>query len=383
MTDCTVIGGGPVGLVFAALNHSKKNKIQLFEAKESGSSHQDTRALALSNGTRLIMERIGVWEDLKKNLININKIHTSQANTFGRTLLDAKDFNETSLGYIISYGDLMKSLTKKVQSLSDVKIFYETKVSKCIDDRGLLNLSVQTKNQSRDIKTKFVILADGANKKIKGIELNQTTKNLNHSAIVTKLTAELPHQNTAYERFTPEGPIALLPNKSNKFSLVWTGSCEYIDRLKEMDDKRFLSQLHKSFGDRVGNFESCEKRISFNLIQSRSEVFHSNIVALGNASQTMHPVAGQGLNTGFKDAFELDKLLKKFIGKKNLGLILDDYKNSRSKQQKKILDFTELLVDGFLNDLIGLKNLRGYALTLLDISKPMKQSFVRKLSYGE
>ena len=383
MTDCTVIGGGPVGLVFAALNHSKKNKIQLFEAKESGASHQDTRALALSNGTRLIMERIGVWEDLKKNLININKIHTSQANTFGRTLLDAKDFNETSLGYIISYGDLMKSLTKKVQSLSDVKIFYETKVSKCIDDRGLLNLSVQTKNQSRDIKTKFVILADGANKKIKGIELNQTTKNLNHSAIVTKLTAELPHQNTAYERFTPEGPIALLPNKSNKFSLVWTGSCEYIDRLKEMNDKRFLSKLHKSFGDRVGNFESCEKRISFNLIQSRSEVFHSNIVALGNASQTMHPVAGQGLNTGFKDAFELDKLLKKFIDKKNLGLVLDNYKVSRSKQQKKILDFTELLVDGFLNDLIGLRNLRGYALTLLDISKPMKKSFVRKLSYGE
>ena len=143
MTDCTVIGGGPVGLVFAALNHSKKNKIQLFEAKKSGASSQDTRALALSNGTRLIMERIGVWGDLKKNLININKIHTSQANTFGRTLLDAKDFNEESLGYIISYGDLMKSLTKKVQSLSDVEIFYETKVFKCIDDRGLLNLSVQ------------------------------------------------------------------------------------------------------------------------------------------------------------------------------------------------------------------------------------------------
>ncbi len=77
MTDCTVIGGGPVGLVFAALNHSKKNRFNLFGLKESGSSHQDTRALALSNGTRLIMERIGVWEDLKKNLININKIHTS------------------------------------------------------------------------------------------------------------------------------------------------------------------------------------------------------------------------------------------------------------------------------------------------------------------
>lgn len=383
MTDYSVIGGGPVGLVFAILNYSKKNKIQLFEAKKSGASSQDTRALALSNGTRLIMERIGVWGDLKKNLININKIHTSQANTFGRTLLDAKDFNEESLGYIISYGDLMKSLTKKVQSLSDVEIFYETKVFKCIDDRGLLNLSVQTKNQPRDIKTKFVILADGANKKIKGIELNQIFKNLNHSAIVTKLTTELPHQNTAYERFTPEGPIALLPNKSNKFSLVWTGSCEYIDRLKKMDEKSFLNQLHKSFGDRVGNFEGCDKRISFNLIQSRSEVFHSNIVALGNASQTMHPVAGQGLNTGFKDAFELDKYLKKFIGKKNLGLILDDYKNSRSKQQKKILDFTELLVDGFLNDLIGLKNIRGYALSLLDISKPMKKSFVRKLSYGE
>ena len=90
MTDYSVIGGGPVGLVFAILNHSEKNKIRLFEEKKSGASHQDTRALALSNGTRMIMERIGVWEELQKNLTKINKIHTSQANSFGRTLLDAK-----------------------------------------------------------------------------------------------------------------------------------------------------------------------------------------------------------------------------------------------------------------------------------------------------
>ena len=102
MIDCAVIGGGPVGLVFAILNHSNQNKIQIFEAKKSNALYQDSRALALSNGSRLILEEIGVWERLKKNITNINRIHTSQVNSFGRTLLDAKEFNEKSLGFIVS-----------------------------------------------------------------------------------------------------------------------------------------------------------------------------------------------------------------------------------------------------------------------------------------
>ena len=383
MPDCAIIGGGPVGLVFAILNHASKVKIQIFESKNRGATNQDNKALALSNGSRLILEEIGIWDRLDKNITKIEKIHTSQVGSFGRTLLDAGEFNEESLGYIISYGDLMAVLQEEIECISNIMTFYETKVTRCIDEKAILNLSLETNNKIKNLKSEFVILADGAAEDIEGLELNKKIKHFDHTAIVTKVLTEIPHRNIAYERFTSNGPIALLPNRNDKFSLVWTGPRKFIEKLEQLNQESFLSQLHESFGDRVGSFLECEKRISFDLKQTYVEVMHSNIVALGNASQTMHPVAGQGLNTGLRDAYKLNQSL---IGRskiKSLEALLDEYKHSRAGERKKILNFTEMLVKSFSNDLVGLKKVRGYALSLLDITRPIKQSFVRKMSYGE
>ena len=383
MPDCAIIGGGPVGLVFAILNHASKVKIQIFESKNRGATNQDNKALALSNGSRLILEEIGIWDRLDKNITKIEKIHTSQVGSFGRTLLDAGEFNEESLGYIISYGDLMAVLQEEIECISNIMTFYETKVTKCIDEKAILNLSLETNNKIKNLKSEFVILADGAAEDIEGLELNKKIKHFDHTAIVTKVLTEIPHRNIAYERFTSNGPIALLPNRNDKFSLVWTGPRKFIEKLEQFNQESFLSQLHESFGDRVGSFLECEKRISFDLKQTYVEVMHSNIVALGNASQTMHPVAGQGLNTGLRDAYKLNQSLIGGSKIKSLEALLDEYKHSRAGERKKILNFTEMLVKSFSNDLVGLKKVRGYALSLLDITRPIKQSFVRKMSYGE
>ena len=383
MPDCAIIGGGPVGLVFAILNHASKVKIQIFESKNRGATNQDNKALALSNGSRLILEEIGIWDRLDKNITKIEKIHTSQVGSFGRTLLDAGEFNEESLGYIISYGDLMAVLQEEIECISNIMTFYETKVTKCIDEKAILNLSLETNNKIKNLKSEFVILADGAAEDIEGLELNKKIKHFDHTAIVTKVLTEIPHRNIAYERFTSNGPIALLPNRKDKFSLVWTGPSKFIEKLEQLNQESFLSQLHESFGDRVGSFLECEKRISFDLKQTYVEVMHSNIVALGNASQTMHPVAGQGLNTGLRDAYKLNQSLIGGSKIKSLEALLDEYKHSRAGERKKILNFTEMLVKSFSNDLVGLKKVRGYALSLLDITRPIKQSFVRKMSYGE
>ena len=383
MPDCAIIGGGPVGLVFAILNHASKVKIQIFESKNRGATNQDNKALALSNGSRLILEEIGIWDRLDKNITKIEKIHTSQVGSFGRTLLDAGEFNEESLGYIISYGDLMAVLQEEIECISNIMTFYETKVTKCIDEKAILNLSLETNNKIKNLKSEFVILADGAAEDIEGLELNKKIKHFDHTAIVTKVLTEIPHRNIAYERFTSNGPIALLPNRNDKFSLVWTGPRKFIEKLEQLNQESFLSQLHESFGDRVGSFLECEKRISFDLKQTYVEVMHSNIVALGNASQTMHPVAGQGLNTGLRDAYKLNQSLIDHSKIKSLEALLDEYKHSRAGERKKILNFTEMLVKSFSNDLVGLKKVRGYALSLLDITRPIKQSFVRKMSYGE
>ena len=148
MPDCAIIGGGPVGLIFAILSRTSIGNVQIFESKEHDSTNQDNRALALSNGSRLILEEIGVWDRLEKKITKIKKIHTSQAGSFGRTMLDSADFNEESLGYIISYGDLMAVLQKEVKCISNVDVSYETKVTKCLDKEASLNLTLQTKWKS-------------------------------------------------------------------------------------------------------------------------------------------------------------------------------------------------------------------------------------------
>ena len=235
MPDCAIIGGGPVGLIFAILNHANKGKIQIFESKIRGSSNQDNKALALSNGSRLILEEIGIWDRLEKDTTKIEKIHTSQVGSFGRTLLDAGEFNEESLGYIVSYGHLMAVLQQEIECISNVKTFYETKVIKCMGEKAMLNLSLETNNKIKNLKSEFVILADGAAEKIEGLELNKKIKHFDHTAIVTKVLTEMPHRNIAYERFTSNGPIALLPNKDDKFSLVWTGPSKFIEKLEKLN----------------------------------------------------------------------------------------------------------------------------------------------------
>jgi len=229
--DCAIIGGGPVGLIFAILGSTSIGKVQIFESKKHGSTNQDNRALALSNGSRLILEEIGVWDRLEKKITKIKKIHTSQAGSFGRTMLDSAEFNEESLGHIISYGDLMGVLQEEVECINNVEISYETKITKCIDEKLSLNLTLQTNNKLKQLKSEFVVLADGANEEIEGLELNKKIKHFNHAAIVTKVLSEMPHRNIAYERFTSNGPIALLPNKEDKFSQVWTGPLKFIEDL--------------------------------------------------------------------------------------------------------------------------------------------------------
>ena len=119
--DCAIIGGGPVGLIFAILSRTSIGNVQIFESKEHHSRNKDTRALALSNGSRLILEEIGVWDRLEKKITKIKKIHTSQVGSFGRTMLDAEEFNEESLGYIISYGDLMGALQEEVKCIRNIE----------------------------------------------------------------------------------------------------------------------------------------------------------------------------------------------------------------------------------------------------------------------
>ena len=244
-------------------------------------------------------------------------------------------------------------------------------------------LRFKCKSKEKSLNCDLLVMADGGGSKIKGINISRTNKSFEHSALVTHVKTEVTHSNIAYERFTNMGPMALLPNLNGQYSLVWTGPNDQIKRLSQLNNSEFLIELQEHFGDRVGNFKRFEKIITFPLSQSFISKFpEENIVIIGNSAQTMHPVAGQGLNTGIRDALVLSDCIRK-NNYLNLKLMINDFNKMRKKETKNILRFTDSLVTIFSNDLIGVNKIRGMALSLLDLVPPIKKRFIKKMSYGK
>jgi len=383
-SEYLIVGAGPVGLVFSLLLAKQNQNSHLLESRRKNDSHSDGRALALSYGTKLILEDLGIWSPLEKKISEIKDIHTSQKNSFGRTLLSASQHNLPALGYIVSYGALSKALEEAVNQSPKIKITYEFEVSaiKNEKDRSILYGG----NKDLPIEAALLVLADGGKNTtglIEGLKKKETS--YNHTALVTKVTSEIPPNKIAYERFTSMGPIALLPNGPKEFSLVWTGKDEDIQALAKSPKKLFLEKLHEHFGDRVGKFLDSDNFITFPLKKIILEEFpKKRMVVIGNSAQTMHPVAGQGFNTGIRDAYDLSKLINESepsqVGSE---CFINQYYMLRKSETKKTLFFTDSLVNIFSNDLVFLSLTRGMSLSLLDNFKPIKNFLVNKMSFGK
>ena len=378
-----IIGGGPVGAIFALLNKPQTSKIFLLESNSQNQTKNDKRALALSNGTKFILEKINIWKDLEGKLTPIKTIHTSQKGTFGRSLMEAKEIEQEALGYIISYGNLMAVLQKKISDSKHIEALYDSKLISSKSKENKQNLIFEYKSIEKSLNCDLLVLADGGGSEITGIDVTRTNKSFEHSALVTHVETDIPHSNVAYERFTNSGPMALLPNLNGQYSLVWTGPKDEITRLSQLNNSEFLIALQEYFGDRVGNFTLSEKIITFPLWQSFiSNYPKENIAIIGNSAQTMHPVAGQGLNTGIRDALILSDFIKKDVNL-DLKLMINNFNHMRKKETKNILRFTNSLVTLFSNDFVGVNKIRGMALSFLDIIPPIKKRFLKKMSYGK
>jgi len=379
-----IVGGGPVGTTLALALAKKGIASTLLEVRAKGAAYPDGRALALSYGTKVILERLGVWDKINAEVTPINTIHVSQKASIGRTVLKAHEHGLPSLGFVVSYGILSAALDEVVSVQTRVQVQYEAEVTKIEPQAGETKLTYQTNDKAYSMSAQLAILADGG-RSLNEIEgLTREVKEYGHDALVAKVETELAHNEVAYERFTPQGPMALLPN-GKAFSLVWTGKAEEIQSLLDLDEPTFLKQLHSHFGDRVGQFKSVGKRMTFPLrLATLKPACLPHLAIIGNAAQTMHPVAGQGFNVGIRDAWELATHIAD-ADTADIGNIemLNAYTDSRLRDTQRGLLFTDFLVNIFSNDLVGLSALRGKGLGLLDMIKPIKQLVVEKMSYGK
>ena len=377
-----VVGGGPVGSVLALALQQQNIPFIMLEARAKGASHRDKRALALSYGSRLILEELGVWQAIEAKATAINTIHISQRGGLGRTKLNAAEHNLPAIGYVLPYGALTQALDAKLDLNS---VIYEAEATAIKPSQTASEVTFTHVNTKQTLQSPLLVVADGGRSLGDIDNIKKETKEYGHDALVTKVTAELPHNNIAYERFTPQGPMALLPNGERDFSLVWTGLQANIHALAGLPDIEFLKRLHEAFGDRVGKFISVEKRMSFPLkLSTLNPSIAPHLAVIGNAAQTMHPVAGQGFNVGMRDAWTLADLIVNSPPENWGGAdMLANYSQQRKRDTRGGILFTDLLVNVFGNEIIGLQAARGLGLGALDLMSPLKNMLVSKMSFGK
>ena len=362
-----IVGAGPVGLVAGAFLATLKYSVNIIEANHKDFILKDSKALALSNSTVFILKKLNIWGDLLKKATPINEIHVSQKNTFGRTLFKADDYDEDALGYIVSYADLINLLKRKIEGLQNARIFFNTKLENVENFKDSNKIFIKNDGKEKELSFNLLVLADGGKSKIAGIDLIREEKDLNHIALVSLVKSKKPHYGRAYERFTKNGPIALPPKGFYNFTLVWTGPKKYIDEIANLNKVAFLDILQENFGRRAGEFIDANEKSIFVLKSSiLKNISTPNVVAIGNASQIIHPVAGQGLNIGMRDALELAKFVENHLDDSFSKNMLHDFNCIQKKKSSDIINITDQLSSIFLNKCIGCNYLRGLTLSAFD-----------------
>ena len=372
--DVAIIGGGPVGIALALALRGNDLNVVMLEARESEINTSDPRALALSYGTRLLLQRLGAWEALH-NVSGIKCIEITQKDSGGNANLYADKMQVADLGYVLPYTALHAALQSALHD-SDVSCVYGAAVSDLQSTHENATITYQHQGSMHSLVARLAVVADGG----KLLEATHPAQvhDYGQSAIIAHVTSSKPVQGVAYEHFTSQGPMALLPYLDG-YELVLTAAHEAAQQMLQWDDASFLQYLREHFGDRVGEFLTIGKRSSYPLRLRRApDITFPHTVLIGNAAQTLHPVAGQGFNMGIRDAWELAQTILDCVPD-NIGgaAMCAEYRKSRRIDRNAGIRFTDGLVRLFSNDLPLMEQVRSAALTLLD-NVPLAKKFVAK-----
>jgi len=378
--DAVIVGGGPIGCAAAIALSGAGLDVAVLEANADTQRAPDSRTLALSWNSHLIMQRLGAWpDDLPATAINT--IHVSHRGHFGRAVLYASDLRLPALGYVLRFSDAHDALREATRH-HQITFRDGFRVSAVHTGSPVCEVAGTTVEGSTSVQTRLVVIADG------GAALaNASAQSVRHHdyrqvAVVGLVRPDRSHHHCAYERFTSTGPIALLPC-AQEFAFVWTCSPEYGDNLLSLDNAVFLTRFRDAFGDRAGRFVDARLRSSFRLmlrvVSQRPQV---GVVLLGNASQTLHPIAGQGFNLGLRDAWDLAEIIRGAPHALGTIAMTSEFGKQRRFDRLGGITFTHSLAQLFSNDFAPLAIGRGIGLAMLDACPPLKRQLMRRMIFG-
>lgn len=373
--DLLIVGAGPIGATLGLALREADLFYTVLDAREYGESGRSDRTLALSHGTRLIFERLGIWGALTHadSPTAISCIDISQRSGGEHIRLSADELELPALGYVVSYRALQQTLDSALRDAS-VSIQYGSAVQKI----GSTSAYAMAELKNGSIYTADMLaVADGGEGKLPGIDHYQY--DYQQCALVAKLRLASPVAGLAIERFTADGPLALLPYK-DEYALVWTASPERTQALLDLSTEQFLTELAQHYGEPMGCIEVRERRVFPLTLRYARSITAQRLVVLGNAAQALHPVAGLGFNLGVRDAWELADLLLD-TGQVSTSALLARYAEKRRWDRRAGTVFTHSLLKLFmLPDFFSLP--RSLGLQIFAALPSFKRAFMRAALFG-
>ncbi|SPD63520.1 2-polyprenyl-6-methoxyphenol 4-hydroxylase [Cupriavidus taiwanensis] len=397
--DIAIVGGGPVGLALACqLLRTTGWRIVLADAATPARAARDPRAIALSHGSRQLLEQIGAWPVPGSP---IEHIHVSQRGRFGHVRLHHDDYGVPALGYVVRYGELCNVLERALAQASQaagegqLRRVFETRIERIeqdpvprgadVADAGIVHLQgTGHDGQAARFAARVAVQAEGGlfHEQAAHQGRGARTRDYRQTAVIAHVTCSRPQPGWAWERFTEEGPLALLPHEEHGtpgYALVWCCPPERAARRIALPEAQFAAELGQAFGDRMGQFTLAGKRHAFPLgLNAAPVTVNGRVVAVGNAAQTLHPVAGQGLNLGLRDAFALADSLRGACSPQALQAFAARHRLDRAVT----IGVTDLLprVFGVAYPLAA--HARGASLAALACLPPLRHALARHMMFG-
>jgi len=380
--DCLIVGGGPTGaaLALALSNLSSSFRTALLDAVIAPTDTAptfDERVLAISEGSRCLLDQLGMWPALAAEACPIRHIHVSDRGQFGRAILNAAELGVAALGQVVPLRVIGQMLHRELAGRANI-MRLTGKVTELSPLQDGIALQMAGESGQQRLQARLVLAADGGPSSLRALAgLPVEIDDYQQTALIATVRAEREHQNWAYERFTPTGPLALLPMTQNRLSLVWTQTPVDADRLLGVSESDFLRELQQAFGWRLGRLQTAGVREAFALKRVHSPVRRQGrLLLMGNAATTLHPIAGQGFNLALRDAMAFAEHLRSSLtagADVALPATLDHFVANRQKDAGHVAWVTDSLVRLFSNEFPVLTPLRGAALSMLDLLPQLKR----------